>query len=373
MGRVVLDEAAAVEHAGHLPNIGVVAARSSVDGVVVVLEHIHVETTEGADVRSSVSPKEEAATILIPLTNTRSSVHDNFGHLPYGAVVVEVAHPPEHAVRLEYVGRSDAAEWNEGAGWIGLVEPEPSRSIVVVTIGDELFRSIEYREIADSGLADAEAAGSGERTAFVVFGGKGNGPSLALNDVLDGVVGHVGHEGLVDGAVGTIGGYEVSRGCCWVRIPLNVSVIAAHLFELAHLDATETCSARTGVVKDNALREVGAIGIFEHVAVGHVGLDSIVGIGAASDNLCARLGAVGIAGHLHVLVAGGPGNDVVVTLQAGLDAGSIGFAENRGNDVVIHIGVAGTECCDSSDSCENISEFHIELFFFGLIGVFGVI
>ena len=123
MGRVVLDEAAAVEHAGHLPYIRVVAASSSVDGVVVVLEHIHVETAEGADVRSSVSPKEEAATILIPLTNTRSSVHDNFWHLPCGAVVVEVAHPPEHAVRLEHVSRSDAAEWNESTGWIGLVEP----------------------------------------------------------------------------------------------------------------------------------------------------------------------------------------------------------------------------------------------------------
>ena len=95
-----------------------------------------------ANVRGGVAPEQQATAVLIPFLDDRCSTFHDFGDAPYLILTdaLEVAQPEEHAERLHIVGTLDVAEVQVLSGRIGLVQPEPGRSLVVVAIGDEFLR-----------------------------------------------------------------------------------------------------------------------------------------------------------------------------------------------------------------------------------------
>ena len=192
---------------GHLPDIVVDAAETEAEGVVVVLHVVKVETSQVSGIDGGMAPEQKATASLVPLADDGCGSLHVGRHVPHVALAYafQVAHPEEHAERLDDIGGGDGGEGYELGGGIGLVEPQPCRCLVVVAVGNQLFGGGIDAQEADGRLTDAERGAGGKSSALVVDGGEGDFPSFAGLHVGDGVACRSAGEGLGDGARGGSG------------------------------------------------------------------------------------------------------------------------------------------------------------------------
>ena len=142
----------------HLPDIVVDTTETGTDGVVVALPLIEIDTAEMSGINCSMAPQQQASTFLIPLLDKWCSSLYNLWHSKYFtfANTFEVAQPEQNTVWIDIVGALYIAEVNVLSGWIGLVQPQPSRSLIIVTILYQLLRCCINAQEANSGLTNTE-------------------------------------------------------------------------------------------------------------------------------------------------------------------------------------------------------------------------
>ena len=283
---VFLELAVGIEFNSHLPNIVIDAARAEAEGVVVALHFVEADATEMTGIDSGMAPEQQRTTLLVPLADgRRGSLHVS-GDVPHVALAdaFEVAHPEQHAEAVNVGNRLHVVEADELGGGIVGVQPQPSRSLIVVAILHEFIgRSIDAQE-ADGSLTDAERRARSQRSAFVVDSNDGHFPDFASLHVGNREIASRSGECLGDGAL-AVGGSEADAGGIGSLVPLHVSVVAASLVELRHHQTGDARSTNAGVVLDDTRREVLVVGQFEHIFERNIRGNVFLRIAGAADNL----------------------------------------------------------------------------------------
>ena len=271
--------------------------------MVVALHLIEADATQMSGIDSSMTPKQHASTILIPFLNRwccslhigRDVPNVAFAH------TLKVAQPEEHTVGLYYIDRSDGAERNELSRRIGLVQPQPGRSLIVIALLYQfLWRSIDAQE-TDGRLTDTERSGSRKRCSLVIFGHQLNLPRVTCLHIADGITLGRARECFIDRTL-AIGGCQQDARSVSCLVPLYECIVATGLVNLTHLNACNRGCAFTGISLDHTCRDIVTIRDFEYILKRHIGRNILVGIAIAADCLAAREGTVAIDSHSHLTV-----------------------------------------------------------------------
>ena len=248
-----------------------------------------------------MAPEQHAAAILVPLADERSGCLNVGGDVPHVTLTdtLKVTQPEEYTERLNIVDTLDIIEaYILGCG-IGLVQPEPCRSLVVVAILNQFFRSTIDTQESDGGLTNTERRSGGKRGSLFVLGYQFHFPCVASLHVTDGIVRSRAGESLVDGTQ-TIGGCQEDTGGVGSLVPLYQSVVAACLIQLSHLHTADAGGTLTSVCLDDASRNIVAIKSLEHILKRHVGRHVLVCITVAADGLGTGECSVAINDDAHL-------------------------------------------------------------------------
>jgi hypothetical protein len=256
------------------------------EGVVVTLHLVKVDAAQVSGIDGGMAPEQHAAAILVPLADERSGCLNVGGDVPHVTLAdtLKVTQPEEHTERLNIVDTLDIIEAYKLSGRIGLVQPEPCRSLVVVAILNQFFRSTIDTQETDGGLTNTERRSGGKRCTLFVLGYQFHFPCVASLHVTDGIVRSRAGESLIDGTQ-TIGGCQEDTGGIVSLVPLYQSVVAACLIQLAHLHTGDAGGTLTSVCFDDASRNVVAIRSLEYIFKRHVGGYILVRKTVAADGL----------------------------------------------------------------------------------------
>ena len=361
VGGVVLGEAGTrVQLDGHLPDIVVDTAGAEAEGMVIALHVVQVQTAQVAGVHGGMAPEQEAAAILVPFTDGRCRRLDGGRDVPdIGlADTLQVTQPEQDTVRSQVAGGSDGREGKEDGGRIGVMQPQPGGSLVVVAVRNEfLGRRIDAQE-ADGGLSDPERRTGCQGGTLAVDGSQGHGPGLAVHHVGNRVTGGAAREGLID-RPGPGRGAKSDRGGIRSRIPLHEGVITAHLVELAHGDAGDAGGTGAGVLLHHADRVVRPVRTLEHVLERNVGRHVLVGITGSVHDHVGGQGAVAVSDHPHLLRLGRPTPDIIVPAEGAGDRGGIRSPEDGFGPQDFLVLAGAQHEGGAEDQEEFIERFHI--------------
>ena len=298
--------------------------------MVVGLHVVDVQPSQMTDIDGGMAPEEQASASLVPFPDDGSGELHHFGHVPYSVLAntFQVAEPEEHAEWFDVANALHVAEIHIlSSGIIGL-QPQPSRSLVVVALLHEFFRSGIDTEESNGGLAYAQRRADGQRSALIVDGYQRHTPCITGLHVGDGVIGGSTGQCLADGAL-AIGGSELDARCIGGGVPFHLCIVSTWYVHLAHLHATNARSTLTDIIFHHTIREIGAVGQFEDILERNVGRYILLREGIAIDHFIGSQCTVAIDGHLHLSVLCRPCPYIVVPLQRSSELRRVGRTEHH--------------------------------------------